>query len=191
MDDREIRWHAVERAYRDHADDVYRIALAILRDPEAAVDATHDTFARAFERWHQYDENRPLRAWLHGIVSHAALDALRKRRVRALALPRIGEVRETAAAGHPDADPARHVAERDQIETALAGLKPEARAALVLRHYYGYDYAEIARFLRTSPGNVGSILSRSHGTLRARLLADAAATADPPTDLPAPRRAIR
>ena len=191
MDDREIRWHAVERAYRDHADDVYRIALAILRDPEAAVDATHDTFARAFERWHQYDENRPLRAWLHGIVSHAALDALRKRRVRALALPRIGEVRETAAAGHPDADPARHVAERDQIETALADLKPEARAALVLRHYYGYDYAEIARFLRTSPGNVGSILSRSHGTLRARLLADAAATADPPTDLPAPRRAIR
>ena len=191
MDDREIRWHAIEVAYRDHADDVYRIALAILRDPEAAVDATHDTFARAFERWHQYDENRPLRAWLHGIVSHAALDALRRRRVRALALPRIGEVRETAAAGGPDADPARHVTERDQIETALADLKPEARAALVLRHYYGYDYAEIARFLRTSSGNVGSILSRSHGTLRARLLADAAATADPPTDLPAPRRAIR
>jgi RNA polymerase sigma-70 factor (ECF subfamily) len=191
MDDREIRWHAVERAYRDHADDVYRVALAILRDPEAAVDATHDTFARAFDRWHQYDENRPLRAWLHGIVSHAALDALRRRRVRALALPRIGEVRETAAEGGIDGDPARHVAERDQIDAALADLKPEARAALVLRHYYGYDYAEIARFLRTSPGNVGSILSRSHGTLRARLAADAVATADPPTDLPAPRRAIR
>jgi|SRR5436190_7867149 len=191
MDDREIRWHAVERAYRDHADDVYRIAMAILRDPEAAVDATHDTFARAFERWHQYDENRPLRAWLHGIVSHAALDALRRRRVRTLALPRIAEVRETAVAGGSDGDPSRHVGEREQIDTALADLKPDARAALVLRHYYGYDYAEIARFLRTSPGNVGSILSRSHGTLRARLAADAAATADPPTDLPAPRRATR
>ncbi|HEV8404152.1 MAG TPA: sigma-70 family RNA polymerase sigma factor [Candidatus Limnocylindrales bacterium] len=193
MDDREIRWHAVERAYRDHADDVYRIALAILRDPEAAVDATHDTFARAFDRWHQYDQNRPLRAWLHGIVSHAALDVVRRRRVRTLALPRIGEVREMAAAGSggPASDPARHVAERDQIDAALAGLKPDARAALVLRHYYGYDYAEIARFLRTSPGNVGSILSRSHGTLRARLAAEAAADADPSTDLPAPRRATR
>nr|MBA2373309.1 sigma-70 family RNA polymerase sigma factor [Chloroflexota bacterium] len=74
MDDRSLRSQAVERAYRDHADDVYRVALAILRDPEAAVDATHDTFARAFERWDQYDTNRPLRAWLHGIVSHAALD---------------------------------------------------------------------------------------------------------------------
>ena len=188
MDDREIRWRAVEVAYRDHADDVYRVALAILRDPDAAVDATQDTFARAFDRWHQYDENRPLRSWLHGIVSHAALDALRRRRVRTLALPHIGEVRETSAAGALDGDPARHITDRDQIDGALAGLKPEARAALVLRHYYGYDYAEIARFLRTSPGNVGSILSRSHGALRARLAAEAA---DPPTDLPAPRRAIR
>jgi RNA polymerase sigma-70 factor (ECF subfamily) len=187
MDDREIRWRAVEVAYRDHADDVYRVALAILRDPDAAVDATHDTFARAFDRWHQYDENRPLRAWLHGIASHAALDGLRRRRVRALALPRIGEVREAATRSLDD-DPARHVTDRDQIDAALADLRPEARAALVLRHYYGYDYAEIGGFLRTSPGNVGSILSRSHATLRARLAADAA---DPPTDLPAPRRAIR
>jgi RNA polymerase sigma factor (sigma-70 family) len=80
------------------------------------------------------------------------------------------------------------VAERDQIESALAGLKPEARAALVLRHYYGYDYAEIAGFLRTSPGNVGSILSRAHATLRMRLAADSTRST---TDLPAPRRAIR
>lgn len=188
MDDREIRWHAVERAYRDHADDVYRVALAILRDPDAAVDATHDTFARAFDRWHQYDENRPLRAWLHGIVSHTALDALRRRRVRTLALPVIGEVRETSAGGSFEGDPARRVADRDQIDSALADLKPDARAALVLRHYYGYDYAEIARFLRTSPGNVGSILSRSHVALRTRLAAE---SADPQTDLPAPRRAIR
>jgi RNA polymerase sigma-70 factor (ECF subfamily) len=188
MDDREIRWRAVELAYRDHADDVYRVALAILRDPDAAIDVTHDTFARAFDRWEQYDSARPLRVWLHGIVSHAALDTLRRRRVRALALPVIGQVRETAVAGHLEGDPASHVADRDQFDGALADLKPDARAALVLRHYYGYDYAEIARFLRTSPGNVGSILSRAHATLRLRLAAD---PDQPTTDLTAPRRAIR
>ena len=188
MDDRDLRWQAVERAYRDHADDVYRVAFAILRDPDAAVDATHDTFARAFDRWHQYDTNRPLRAWLHGIVSHSALDALRRRRVRTLALPALGRVREASMADQAGGDPAGHVVDRDQMATAMLDLKPAARAALVLRHYYGYDYAEIARFLRTSPGNVGSILSRAHGTLRARLASDAA---DPPTDLPAPRRALR
>jgi RNA polymerase sigma-70 factor (ECF subfamily) len=188
MDDRDIRWQAVEQAYRAHADDVYRVALAILRDPDAAVDVTHDTFARAYDRWHQYDANRPLRAWLHGIVSHAALDALRRRRVRALAVPAIGRVREADRPDGLEGDPAGHIADRDEVADALAGLKPDARAALVLRHYYGYDYAEIGRFLRTSPGNVGSILSRAHATLRGRLATE---TSDPPTDLPAPRGAVR
>ena len=155
MDDRDIRWQAVEAAYREHADDVYRVALAILRDPDAAVDVTHDTFARAFDRWHQYDTNRPLRAWLHGIVSHAALDTLRKRRVRAMAVPSIGRIRDVHGVGPLDGDPAPRVAERDVVANAMAALKPDARAALVLRHVYGYDYAEIGRFLRTSPGNVG------------------------------------
>ena len=188
MDDRDIRWRAVELAYRDHADDVYRVALAILRDPDAAVDITHDTFARAFDRWEQYDSARPLRAWLHGIVSHAALDALRRRRVRTHALQTIGRVQETEVAGRLDGDPAQRVVDGDAIDGALADLRPDARAALVLRHYYGYDYAEIARLLRTNPGNVGSILSRAHATLRARLAAD---PTRPPTDLAAPRRAIR
>ena len=58
---------------------------------------------------------------------------------------------------------------------------------LVLRHYYGYDYAEIAGFLRTSPGNVGSILSRAHGSLRVRLTQDVA-TSDGSS---APKRAAR
>ena len=62
--DQDQRRDAVDRAYREHADDVYRVAFAILRDTEAAVDATHDTFARAFERWNQYDSNRSLQAWL-------------------------------------------------------------------------------------------------------------------------------
>ena len=36
--------------------------------------------------------NRSLTAWLHGIVSNAALDALRRRRVRRLAAPAVGRL---------------------------------------------------------------------------------------------------
>ena len=79
------RDRAVDLAYRDHAPEVYRVAYAILRDPDEAIDATHEAFARAWERWEQYDDRRPLRAWLHGIVVHEALDQLRRRRVRRIA----------------------------------------------------------------------------------------------------------
>jgi RNA polymerase sigma-70 factor (ECF subfamily) len=180
------RRDAVDRAYRDHADDVYRVAYAILRDTEAAVDATHDTFARAFERWDQYDSNRSLKAWLHGIVSHAALDDLRRRRVRRLAVPAVARIGPVSGGGSWAADPSTGIADRDLVENALADLKPDVRAVLVLRHYYGYDYAEIAGFLRTNPGNVGSILSRGHAALRARLTTGPA-TADPAIQ----KRAVR
>jgi len=168
--DQQLRLDAVDRAYRDHADDVYRIAFAILRDPEGAMDATHDAFAQAFRRWEQYDTNRPLRPWLHGIVSHLALDALRRRGVRVRAIDVMGRVQSLDPAGGSGGDEmARRLADRELVDDALGSLKPDVRAALVLRHYYGYDYAEIAGFLKTSPGNVGSILSRAHKTLRERL----------------------
>ena len=57
----QLRIDAIDRAYRDHAEDVYRVAYAILRDPDTAMDATQDAFAQAFRRWEQYDANRPLR----------------------------------------------------------------------------------------------------------------------------------
>jgi RNA polymerase sigma-70 factor, ECF subfamily len=180
----ELRRQAVERAYRDHRDDVYRVAFAILRDPDAAVDATHDAFARAFERWEQYDERRPLRPWLHAIVAHQALDTLRRQRVRRIALADSGEMAPAS-----DGDPAATAGERVLVDEALATLPPLMRAAVVLRHYYGYDYAEIGAQLGTSPGNVGSMLSRAHATLRRRLVATADA-GSPPADT-APHRAAR
>ena len=169
MTDRELRDRAADQAYRDHATDVYRVAYGILRDPDEALDATHDTFARAWERWEQYDSQRPLRAWLHGIVVHIALDQLRRRRVRRLALPALGREAMGRTGTGATADPATDVVRRGLVEDALATLRPQARAALVLRHYYGYDYAQIGAFLGTGSGTVGSTLSRAHAALRERL----------------------
>jgi len=161
------RDRAADRAYRDHANDVYRVAYGILRDQDEALDATHDTFARAWERWDQYDSQRPLRGWLHGIVVHLALDQLRRRRVRRLALPALGRSSVVAIGGSAP-DPADDVARRQLVDQALDGLRPEVRATLILRHYYGYDYAQIGTLLGISSGTVGSTLSRAHAAIRRR-----------------------
>jgi RNA polymerase sigma-70 factor (ECF subfamily) len=166
------RDQAADRAYRDHANDVYRVAYGILRDPDEALDATHDTFARAWERWDQYDSQRPLRGWLHGIVVHLALDQLRRRKVRRLALPVLGRSGPTPIETSSVPDPAEDVARRQLVDQALEGLRPEVRATLVLRHYYGYDYAQIAAFLGVSSGTVGSTLSRAHTAIRQRFEAE-------------------
>ena len=184
----ERRDRAADQAYRDYANDVYRVAYGILRDPDEALDATHDAFARAWERWDQYDSQRPLRGWLHGIVVHVSLDQLRRRRVRRLAVPHLG--RSTLAPSDSAvADAADDVARRELVDRALDGLKPTVRAALVLRHYYGYDYAQIGAMLGMSSGTVGSTLTRAHGAIRDRLLAAERGTANPPAPSPATARA--
>jgi RNA polymerase sigma-70 factor (ECF subfamily) len=179
----ERRDRAADQAYRDHATDVYRVAYGILRDPDEALDATHDTFARAWERWDQYDSQRPLRGWLHGIVVHLALDQLRRRRVRRLAIPQLGRS-PVAAIEASVGDAADDVARREIVEHALDGLKPAVRATLVLRHYYGYDYAQIGSMLGMSSGTVGSTLSRAHLAIRQRLEAEAGAGAPDAPGIP-------
>jgi RNA polymerase sigma-70 factor (ECF subfamily) len=181
--DATLRDRAIDQAYRDHAPDVYRVAYGILRDPDDALDATHDAFARAWERWEQYDSQRPLRAWLHGIVVHVALDRVRRRRVRAVAVPILGGRAITDLAGSLT-DPSADVIRRQAVDEALATLRPLARAVLVLRHYYGYDYAQIGQFLGMASGTVGSTLSRAHAELRGRLQPDAAAPAGPSSARP-------
>jgi RNA polymerase sigma-70 factor (ECF subfamily) len=199
--DATLRDRAVDQAYRDHAPDVYRVAYGILRDADDALDATHDAFARAWERWEQYDSQRPLRAWLHGIVVHVALDRLRRRRVRALAVPVLGGRAVVDAASRP-LDPAVEVERRRIVEDAMASLRPQARAVLVLRHYYGYDYGQIGAFLGMASGTVGSTLSRAHADLRRRLAPDGDSLTDattgssardgaPATDRPTPPEVIR
>src|SRR5437762_2960743 len=181
------RDRAADQAYRDHANDVYRVAYGILRDPDEALEATHDTFARAWERWDQYDRQRPLRGWLHGIVVHLALNQLRRRRVRRLAVPVLGRTTATLERS-TQPDPADEVTRRQVVEAALDGLRPEVRATLVLRHFYGYDYAQIGALLGISSGTVGSTLSRAHAAIRRRLEAEdpAAATGDAAHAAPSP-----
>ena len=70
----------------------------------------------------------------------------------------------------PDSpDPAHQVAERHEIDAALAGLAPEFRAAVVLRDLCQLDYAEIAEVLEIPPGTVRSRIARGRSHLAAVL----------------------
>jgi DNA-directed RNA polymerase specialized sigma24 family protein len=95
--------------------------------------------------------------------------------VRRLALPVLGRATSLERTTQPD--PADEVTRRQIVDRALDGLRPEVRATLILRHYYGYDYAQIGTFLGISSGTVGSTLSRAHAAIRRRLEAEDPAAA--------------
>jgi RNA polymerase sigma-70 factor (ECF subfamily) len=69
-------------------------------------------------------------------------------------------------------DNARHVADRDLVEQALARLDPEQRALVVLHYYLGYPLPEAASSLGISLPAAKSRLHRAIGALRKVLAND-------------------
>lgn len=71
--------------------------------------------------------------------------------------------------GRTAPDPGEHVADRLDIDAALATLSVEHRAAVVLRDVCTLDYAEIAEVLDIPAGTVRSRIARGRAALATAL----------------------
>jgi RNA polymerase sigma factor (sigma-70 family) len=152
-----------DRLYLTAYPRVYRTLTAILGDPTEAEDCAQDAFVQAFRAWHRWRPDAPAEAWVHRIAVNCAISYRRRARLRT-----IGEVvRRLGKPGH-GADPAE-VAARPDLLAALRSLPPKLAAAIVLRHYHGYNNREIAAAIGVSERTVGTRLRQAGERLRAVL----------------------
>ncbi len=77
--DRSTDRQAFQRLYRSAYGFVRQRARQLLRDEEAALDATQEAFARAWERWSQVAEARSQVGWLLVAATRICIDRLRHR----------------------------------------------------------------------------------------------------------------
>lgn len=152
-----------DRLYRTAYPRVFRTLSAILNDPQAAEDCAQDAFVQAFHAWDRWKPDAPAEAWVHRIAVNRAISYRRSQKLRGVSevLRRLG--RPTASVA--DAD-------HSDLLTALRSLPPKLAAAIVLRHYHGYNNREIAAALGVTERTVGSRLRQAGERLRARLQPD-------------------
>lgn len=138
----------------------------ILRDHDAADDAVQETLVRAWRDLPSLRDPDRFDAWLHRVLVRACSDELRRgqreRRRQAAIQPASSAVDEGA-----------RLADRDELERALAQLGPDQRTAVVLHYYLGLSHPEVAEIIGQPLGTVKSRLSRSLDHLQAALAADA------------------
>lgn len=153
--------------YDLHLAQVYRYVYYHLGNRVDAEDVTQQTFLQAWQAIRKYRlGGSPFIAWLLAIAHNAAISLRRRSK---------GETHfelEPAAA-HKWADPegqalARY--ERLALRRAVLRLKPDQQQVVLLRFLEGLEYADIAKALGKSEGNVRVIQHRALGELR-RLLA--------------------
>jgi RNA polymerase sigma-70 factor (ECF subfamily) len=152
-----------DRLYRSAYPRVYRTLAAILGDPAEAEDCAQDAFVKAFQAWKRWRPDAPAEAWVHRIAVNRAISYRRRARLRT-----VGELLRRLGRPAGSADPAQ-VATRPDLLTALQSIPPKLAAAIVLRHYHGYNNREIAAALGVSERTIGTRLSQAAARLREAL----------------------
>lgn len=155
-----------------HQNAVYNLAYRILGNRVEAEDAAQETFLRAYANLDRYDMARPFRTWLLSITSNFCIDRLRRRRLKWLSIDEPLPPRTVLHSEEIEPEAAAIASERTAlIQSLLAELSPEHRAAVVLHYWYDYSYQEIAEMLRTTESAIKSRLFRARQTLAAKLTA--------------------
>lgn len=152
-----------DRLYRAAYPRVFRTLVAILQDPAEAEDCAQDAFVHAFKAWPRWRPDAPAEAWVHRIAVNTAISYRRRARLRS-----VGELLRRLGRPAHGADPAE-VATQPDLLAALRTIPPKLAAAIVLRHYHGYNNREIALALGVSERTVGSRLKQAAEMLRPML----------------------
>lgn len=147
---------------RLHQRRAYAVARAIVGTHEDAEDAVQDGFLHAYRALARFLPDQAFGAWLHRIVANAALDLMRRRKVRA-----AEELPETVAAPFRDPGEADHL--RGRLRDALGDLSERQRAVIVLHDVEGFKHAEIGAMLGIPEGTARSDLHHARAALRRTL----------------------
>ena len=160
---------AYDALARAMATRLYRVAQRIVRDLDAAQDATQLALVAIWRELPRLRDPDKFEAWTYQLVVRYCLMELRARRRRLAVVSHRGfEGRE----GPPEPsrpDHSRSVADRDELERAFRLLTKEQRAVVVLRHYVGLSVAESAEVLGVPTGTAASRLHYATRALRAAL----------------------
>jgi RNA polymerase sigma-70 factor (ECF subfamily) len=172
-----------EWAYREllrrYERPVFALIYRMVRDRALAEDLSQDTFVKVLNALDSYRSEYRFSSWIFKIANNVAIDQLRKRELATLSLDGSPDARTreeveatalqaTARGESPLAElEARELG--SQIEVAIAKLRPEYRACILLRHVEGRAYEEIAEALDLPLGTVKTYIHRARAELRESL----------------------
>ena len=158
---------------------VFSLVFRMVRNRELAEDLAQDTFIKVLNHIDRYRPEFKLSSWLFKIANNVAIDHLRRRQLDTVSMDgsphaMTAEAVESTRFDVPDSsenalDEMEAKELGSAIERAIALLRPEYRACIMLRHVEGRSYEEIATTLDLPLGTVKTYIHRARHELRRAL----------------------
>lgn len=142
----------------EHYSFLMKYLIKVTMNPILAEDLTQETMLKCIEKIHLYNGKSKFSSWLITIATRLYIDGMRrtqterkwrKQQEQPLRLMQwqVGQAQEQWA----------------DILDAMTSISYEIRLPILLKHYYGYSYEEIAEFLNVP---IGTVKSRIFNGLR-------------------------
>lgn len=158
-------WENFEREALSYSDDLYRVAMWLVRDVEEAQDLTQETLMQALKSFHRYELGTNCKAWMMTIMSH--LNSKRKMKLGRLHLVEDTEEMIAETVAFEPSIP-QSITDEDVLE-ALQKVPPQFSQVVVLADVEEFAYKEISHILNVPIGTVMSRLHRGRKLLRVEL----------------------
>jgi RNA polymerase sigma-70 factor (ECF subfamily) len=169
-----------EDAYRElikrYERPVFSLIYRMVRDNETAEDLAQETFIKVLNNIDRYRPEFKFSSWLFKIANNITIDHLRRRQIDTISIEgspdavtaeRARATSVTVTSGGES--PLEELESKElgaAIEKAIARLRPEYRACIILRHVEDYSYDEIAEIVKLPLGTVKTYIHRARQELR-------------------------
>lgn len=161
--------HAFDVLVRRWEHQLFNLIYRIIGDFETSKDIRQEVLLRVYRAAGRYRPQSQFKAWLYRIAINSSINELRKRKRREM-LPLTASYQHKDGTQQPlesilpDPNPQPdEIVQRNEmaecIQDALSRLPDEQRVVVVLRHYEGMKFQQIASLLDCP---LGTIKSRMH-----------------------------
>ncbi|BCN94061.1 RNA polymerase sigma factor [Thiomicrorhabdus immobilis] len=148
-----------EQLVSAYANDLYRYAYWLCKQPPLAEDLVQETFARAWKSIDKLKDEKAAKAWLITILRRENARLYEKKQ------PQFLEVDENLVADDDCNEPSQKL-EKEQLHLMILTLSDEYKEPLILQVMWGFSGEEIAKELGLELATVNTRLFRARQQLK-------------------------
>src|ERR1700752_2447343 len=167
-----VRQVAFSEEALTHLDTLYRGALRLTHDPDAAQDLVQEAYLRALRYQHSYQQGTNMKAWLFAIMRNLFWDRVKVSRKEDVSLDDVGDFVLYDKLKDEGARPEEDVLDKlaaSEVVAAVEKLPPLHREVVLLVDSKGFSYKDAAQTPGVPIGPVMSPLHRARQQLQRSL----------------------